>query len=360
MTNRKINVGVIGLGRAGQQMHLPELRKFSSLFRVSALCDVLPERVAEVGKDFPDAAQYTAPDAFFQDPETELVAIVTPSRLHVAMTEQALNAGKTVFLEKPFALSEAGLARLEELDKSFPGKLFLRHNRRFEACYNHVMELIAAGRIGEVTEVKLRRLRHRFRDDWQTRLDCGGGQLNNWGPHLVDQALHFLGSPVADVWSDLKRVAARGDAEDHIKLLFRGENGTIVDVEISDAVPSGEPVVTVYGTRGIIISDEEQTLKIWSLPEDYIVPETGARLAPPPVAGPHVYATLPDPHWNMTEIPVAPSNGYDLNDIYRYLHQALCGETPFPVKNQEGFAVVRTTLAIRKQHPDFQSAGDLL
>ena len=44
-------------------------------------------------------------------------------------------------------------------------------------------------------------------------IDCGGGQLNNWGPHIIDHALQFLDYKVAEVWSDLKRVAAVGDAE---------------------------------------------------------------------------------------------------------------------------------------------------
>ncbi len=359
MAQKKINIGIIGLGRAGQQMHLPELRKFSDLWHVSAVCDILPERVAEVCQEYPDATPYTDPDVFFQDKNTDVIAIVTPSQLHVTMTEQALAAGRAVFLEKPFALCEAGLAKLEALDAQYPGKLFLRHNRRFEACYNHVAEVIKSGRIGEVFEIKLRRLRHRFRDDWQTRLDCGGGQLNNWGPHLIDQSLQFLDYHVESIWSDFRRIAARGDAEDHIKLLFRGKTGTIVDLEISDAVPCGEPVITVYGTRGMIVSDDEQTLKIRSLPENYEVPETGARPEAPPVTGPCIYATLPDPEWQFAEIPVAPQNAYDMDDIYRYLHNALCGVAPFPVKNAEGFAVVRTSLQIRKSHPEFLSAPDL-
>ncbi len=360
MSEKRLKTGLIGLGRAGVQMHLTELQKFRELYQITAVCDILPERVAEVCKDIPEAVPYTDPDMFFAHSDMDLVAIATPSQVHAAMTKRALEAGKIVFLEKPFALSHAGLEELERLDRRFPGKLFLRHNRRFEACFNHIMEVIASGRIGEVTEVKLRRLRHRFRDDWQTRLDCGGGQLNNWGPHLIDQALQFLEGDAVSVWSDLKRIAARGDAEDHIKLVFRGGDGRIVDVEISDAVAHGEPVATVYGTRGMLLSENEQTLKILSLPEDYIVPDSGARLAPPPIYGPDVYSTIPDPVWQTEEIPVAPANGFRMDDIYLYLHRAICRNIPFPVKNHEGFSVVRTTLKIREQHPEFHAAGDLL
>ena len=55
-----------------------------------------------------------------------------------------------------------------------------------------------------------------------------------------------------------------------------------------------------------------------------------------------------------------PSNGFDMNDIYGYLYATLREGKEFPVKNAEGFAVVRTTLAIRREHPRFTSAGDIL
>ena len=360
MQNNRIKTGLIGLGRAGVQMHLHELDRFASLFQLTACCDVLPDRVENVRSRYPDAAGYTDPDAFFADPDVELVCIATPSRLHVQFARKALEAGKIVFLEKPFALSEAGLEQLRQLDKMYPGKLYLRHNRRFEACYNHVMELMATGIIGSVTEVKLRRLRHRFRDDWQTRLDCGGGQLNNWAPHLIDQSLHLLGSELESVWSDMRRVAARGDAEDHIKLLFRGRNGRIIDLEISDGVPVGEPVITVYGTRGMLVSRDERTIAMTYLDPATDVPPDGARLESPPISGPHVYTVAPEPVWIEKEIPVAPANGYSMDDIYRYLYDAIRDGVPFPVKNEEGFQVVAVTLDIRKKHPEFTAADDLL
>lgn len=62
----------------------------------------------------------------------------------------------------------------------------------------------------------------------------------------------------------------------------------------------------------------------------------------------------------LNRIAVAPSNGFDMNDIYGYLYAALREGKEFPVKNAEGFAVVRTTLAIRGEHPRFTSAGDIL
>lgn len=356
----KVRVGLIGLGRVGIQMHLYELDRFADMFELAACCDVLEDRVAAVKERYPAVHGYTDAEALIADPEVELVTIAVPSRLHVMMAEQALAAGKIVFLEKPFALSMEGLARLRKLDELYPGKLFLRHNRRFEACYNHILDVMKSGVLGDVYEIKLRRLRHRFRDDWQTRLDCGGGQLYNWGPHLIDQALQFLDGDVESVFSDMKVIAARGDAEDHIKLVFRGVNGRVVDVEISDAVPiQNEPVATVYGTRGVLISQDERTLDLQYLAPDFPIPPAVSRLDAPPISGGGVYSTAPDPVWVKESIPVAPANGFDLNSIYKYLYLAIRENLPFPVKNTEGFRNTEMMLKIKAAHPAFTGAGDL-
>lgn len=356
----KVRVGLIGLGRVGIQMHLYELDRFADMFELAACCDVLEDRVAAVKERYPAVHGYTDAEALIADPEVELVTIAVPSRLHVMMAEQALAAGKIVFLEKPFALSMEGLARLRKLDELYPGKLFLRHNRRFEACYNHILDVMKSGVLGDVYEIKLRRLRHRFRDDWQTRLDCGGGQLYNWGPHLIDQALQFLDGDVESVFSDMKVIAARGDAEDHIKLVFRGVNGRVVDVEISDAVPiQNEPVATVYGTRGVLISQDERTLDLQYLAPDFPIPPAVSRLDAPPISGGGVYSTAPDPVWVKESIPVAPANGFDLSSIYKYLYLAIRENLPFPVKNTEGFRNTEMMLKIKAAHPAFTGAGDL-
>ncbi len=357
---KSIGVGIIGLGRAGVQMHLHELSKYPEMYHVAACCDILPERVENFRSKCPDAVGYSNADDLISDPRVELVSVVSPSRFHVSMACKALAAGKFVFLEKPFALSREGAERLKKADEMFPGKLFFRHNRRFEACFSHVQEVIRSGILGDVFEIKLRRLRHRFRDDWQTLLDCGGGQLNNWGPHLIDQSLQFLNYEVESIFSDLKRIAARGDAEDHIKIVFRGKNGMIVDMEISDAVTLDEPVISVYGTRGSLVSYDEQKLKMRYLAPSYEVVECGARREAPPLEGANIYETMTPPDWIEEEIPVAPRSGYDMWNIYEYLHAALCGTHPFAVKNREAFATVETTLKIREQHPEFACAGDIL
>ena len=97
------------------------------------------------------------PGEMLKDDNVELISIATRHPEHVPMALQALEAGKYVNIDKPYALNNREMAMLAEADKKYPGKLFLRHNRRFEAPFQKAMKLIATGVLGEINTVKLYR-----------------------------------------------------------------------------------------------------------------------------------------------------------------------------------------------------------
>lgn len=249
-----IRVGIVGLGRAGWGMHVPELRSKSEKFQLVAACDIIPERRERVAKAC-GCKTYATIEELLSDPEVELVNIATRSCDHFAHAKLALAAGKHVFQEKPMCATYQEAAQLAELSKVSKGKLFVRHNRRMDPDFMAIREIIDSNILGEVYSIKLARHGYQRRDDWQTIIKYGGGQLLNWGPHIVDHALRLLGAPVASQWSDLKKVAAVGDAEDHLKIVLTGTNGRVVDLEISGGVALGSPIYSVYGTRGSLTCD---------------------------------------------------------------------------------------------------------
>ena len=353
----KIKVGIWGLGRAGNSMHGSEINSFSDMFEIAAVCDIDPERCELMKKSkAPNARTYTDGDAFLQDKDVELVSVAVRSPDHVKYCIRALEAGKYVFAEKPVAISDEGCDRLLEAAKRFPGKLFCRQNRRFEAAFNHIREIIASGILGDVYEIKLCRHSFSFRNDWQTIIECGGGQLNNWGPHLIDHGLRLLESPLKDLWSDLKRVTALGDAEDHLKVIMRGENGRVIDIEISGGIALGSPVYAVYGTRGSLISPDEQDLQLKYLHPDFAAPTDKSNPGTPPLSG--GFGGEYKPRWVRKTIMVEPSNGATVGDIYKHLYKAIREGVEFPVKLEEAIEVVRVTNAVKRQNPAFTPCPD--
>lgn len=354
--NKKIKVGIWGLGRAGIGMHLPETRLYPEEFEVVAGCDIDPSRCEELKKAVPNVRTYTDGDEFLKDPEMELVAVAVRSPDHVSYDIRALEAGKYVFAEKPTALTLEGLERLRKAAEKHPGKIFFRQNRRYEACFNHVREIINSGILGNVYEIKLCRHSWQFRDDWQTLISCGGGQLNNWGPHLIDQGLQFLESPLKDLWSDLKLVAARGDAEDHLKVIMRGENGRVIDIEISGGVALASPVYAVYGDRGSLVSPDEQDIQLKYLHPDFKIPDVKSSPDTPPLKG--GFGGKVAPRWVRKTIMVEPSNKYNLNSIYHEMYLAIREGKPFAVTMEEALEVVKVINMVKAQNPAFKPVPD--
>lgn len=352
-----IRLGIWGLGRAGWSMHCcHELEKYADEFDLVAGCDLEQDRLEMFRKKYPRARTYTDGKKFLADPNIELVSIAVRSPQHADYAVRALKAGKMVFLEKPIALSAVGLKKLEQAVKKYPGKLFFRHNRRFEACFNHVLDIMHSGLLGDVYEIKLCRHSYEFRNDWQTLADCGGGQLNNWGPHLIDHGLRFLESPLASVWSDLKTIAARGDAEDHLKIILKGQNGRIVDIEISGGVALPSPVYTIYGVRGSLVSEDELDIKLKYLDPKMKMPVGKAHPETPPVNA--SFGGAVTPKWIRKTIMTEPANGLDLDDIYHVLYLAIRDGKPYPIKPEEAFEVVRVAETVKKQNPAYRIKED--
>ena len=107
--------------------------------------------------------------------------------------------------EKPMAMAAEEAEELARLGASYP-RLFIRHNRRWEAKFTQVNDIINSGILGDVFEVKLTRNSFQVRNDWQTISEFGGGQLLNWGPHIVDHSLRFCGGRCNVVYSDIQQI----------------------------------------------------------------------------------------------------------------------------------------------------------
>ncbi len=334
-----IKIGIAGLGRAGWGMHCKELEGRETLFQVVAACDVIPSRRERMVERY-GCATYERIEDMIADPDVELVDIATRSHDHYAHTMLALEAGKDVLVEKPMCQTYEEALGMKAASERSAGNLYVRHNRRFDPDFVHVREIIASGILGEVYEIRLARHGYQRRDDWQTIKEYGGGQLLNWGPHVIDHALCFLESPVARIYSDLKRVAAVGDAEDHIKIVLRGENGRVVDLEISGGVAIGSPTYRVFGTRGsLALSGREIQLK-------YLDPEQPLeeRFADPGTPG-ETFGRREALPWIEETVPVkAGSNTV----IWDHLYEAIREGGAFPVSLEEAVQVMWVVSAAKE------------
>ncbi len=350
-----INFGVCGLGRIGT-IHCEHFAENRDRYSPVAFCDLEIARAEATAEKF-GGTSYADFAEFLADPRLELVIIATPSLDHARNAEVALAAGKTVLLEKPIGVTEGDYQLLQQLDRDHPGKLYFCHNHRFEPAFQNTLAILATGLLGNIEVVKLAK-HHAFarRNDWQMRLDCGGGQLSVWGPHLIDQGLQLLGAPVREVRGYLRRILTPGDGDDHVRILLEGENRVLVEIEISNSVALPGPYCTIYGDRGTLVYDQDhQTIQLKYLDPHFRWPDAVTiTKIPAPQGG---WAAEQDLPWIEESRPVVPATSQWVQveiEIARHLFEAIRNSVPFPVKNADALEVVRITQIVKAQNPQFR------
>jgi predicted dehydrogenase len=206
-------------------------------------------------------------------------------------------------------------------------------NNRFEPSFLKIKEIIESGRIGEV--VLIRRAIHRFarRADWQTLRSHGGGELPNTVSHFLDQLLLLLGESPVSVFADLRRTVSAGDAEDHVKLVLKPEQGPVVEIESSATVAFPQNHWFIAGTAGGITGSMSELQVRWfdpaSLPDLEV--RTGA-------AEGRQYGSGETIEWSEETIPVPPPSERTQN-YYRTIHATL----------REGADLFVTPASVRRQ-----------
>jgi predicted dehydrogenase len=149
---RKVKAGLIGCGSVSVRGILPHLALEDARERIelTAVCDVVEERVREVAARYEVPEHYTSSAELIERADVELVLIATPIPFHYADAIRALNAGKHVYVQKTMTttLAEAqevnALARARGLTLvASPGQMLWPGNQR-------ARDLVRAGSIGKV------------------------------------------------------------------------------------------------------------------------------------------------------------------------------------------------------------------
>ncbi len=341
---KPIRIGVVGIGRAGWGMHTHALDPRADKFQIVAACDPEKKRLDMMAERY-GCKGYTDVKDLIADADVELVDIASRTPVHVPQALAALKAGKNVFIEKPISLTFAEAKRLKAASDKSKGMLYVRHNRRFEPAFQHIKEIIASKILGDVYDIKLRRQSYQRRNDWQTIIECGGGQLLNWGPHVIDHGLQFLNYDVADVWSDLKKVAAVGDAEDHVRIIMKGGKGCVVDIEISGGAAISEPEYIIFGSKGALTCKGNE-IKLKYLDPKKKLARVKAKSSNPPITG--GFGNAEQLPWVEETIPVAPKTKCQTEDIWDHLYAAIRKGRKFPITLDEAVAVMEIVSKAKK------------
>lgn len=109
---QRVRVGLIGLGRIAQTVHLQNLHTLNDRFEVVHVCDVAENLAQRVAERIGNGVRHSDhSDKLLADEHVEAVLILTPGT-HASLVYDALRAGRHVLVEKPLAASADEARRL--------------------------------------------------------------------------------------------------------------------------------------------------------------------------------------------------------------------------------------------------------
>ena len=272
MEKKRLKVIVAGLGRISWGYHLPQLAERSD-FELLAVADPMADRCREAVEKFKVPRTYAdCEEMIAREKDADLLVLTSPTCFHADQAVYALEHGVDVFCEKPLAGNLAEAERMVEAMHRNNRRMMVFQPHRVRPETETLLEILRSGLLGRV--FMARRVCSNFsrRNDWQARLELGGGMLNNYGSHYIDQFMYVFGGEEFRVSGcELRRMVSAGDADDVARILLVNDAGIIGDIDINMASAIPETAWTVYGDRGMARLDTvKQCWEVRYLKEDEI------------------------------------------------------------------------------------------
>jgi predicted dehydrogenase len=145
-------------------------------------------------------------EALLEDPDVEAVYIPLPNHLHKEWTLRAAAAGKHVLCEKPIALSSREAAEMVEACARGGVKLMEAFMYRLHPQWTKVRELVASGRLGELTAIQASFTYFNVDpDDIRNVTEYGGGALMDVGCYPINVSRMLFGAEPTSVQASIRR-----------------------------------------------------------------------------------------------------------------------------------------------------------
>jgi predicted dehydrogenase/threonine dehydrogenase-like Zn-dependent dehydrogenase len=217
-------ISMIGSGSYAGAVLVPAFKATGA--RLQSIASSGGASSVHLGRKYGFAEATTDVEALLADPRTDAVVIATRHDTHAEFVLRALSAGKHVFVEKPLALSQEQLTRIEAAAASAPRlRLMVGFNRRFAPQIQKMRQLLAA-RPGPKAFVMTVNAGAIPATHWTQDPLIGGGRLLGEGCHFIDLLRHLAGAPV-DRWEVIGIDTATKDSASLSLRFADGSSGTV-------------------------------------------------------------------------------------------------------------------------------------
>jgi predicted dehydrogenase len=281
MATAKTKIGFIGCGNISD-VYVRVAQSFAAL-EVVACAD------QEIGRATALAAKYrvpraSLPEALLADPEIEIVVNLTPPAAHAEVALAALEAGKSIYNEKPLAIARDDARRMLDLAASKGLRVGCAPDTFLGAGLQTCRKLIDDGLIGEPLGASAFMLSH-GPEAWHPNPDFfyqpGAGPMFDVGPYYLTALVALLG-PVRRVSGATRisfpeRTVGSGPKQGqkitvhtptHITGLLDFAGGAIGTITTSfDVWKSSTPFIEIYGSEGTLSTPDPNTfggpVRLW-------------------------------------------------------------------------------------------------
>ena len=193
---KKLGVALCGLGSLSTNQIAPALQKTANCQLTAVVSgDRQKAKQWQTKYNIPDrnVYSYETMEKMADNPDIDIVYVVTPNAVHMDNTLAAAKAGKHVFCEKPLEISVERCQRMIDACKKAEVQLGVAYRCQFEP---HHLECIRIARERELGTIKAIESAFGFPigdpDQWRLKKDlAGGGALMDVGIYVL-QATRYL------------------------------------------------------------------------------------------------------------------------------------------------------------------------
>lgn len=219
----KAGIAIAGAGNWTQSMILPVLKKTGASIKYLVSSGGLSS--TQLARKYKIEHSTTDYEAVLDDDSVKGVLVTTRHNLHAAMTIDALQSGKEVFVEKPLALNQHELNDIIEAKKASGRSVVVGFNRRFSPHIQKMKEL-AGARPGPMNVIATMNAGNIPPDSWVHDLEIGGGRIIGEACHYIDLITYLTGSLVKSVYMQANGVAPEENT-DNASIVLKYENGSL-------------------------------------------------------------------------------------------------------------------------------------
>ncbi len=259
-------IGVIGCGKISAA-YLGIARQWPIL-HVEAVADLDPERAQARAEEF-EVPRVLSVEDLLAEPEVEIVVNLTIPSAHDQIARAALEAGKSVYNEKPLAVKRADGAALVELARARGGRLGGAPDTFLGAGIQTCRKLVDDGWIGEPVAATAFMMCHgheSWHPDPAFYYQAGGGPMFDMGPYYLTALVNLMG-PVCRVTGMARTTfptrtitsqprlgeVIHVEVPTHVAGVMEFASGAIGTITTSFDVWGGRlPPIEIYGTEGTL------------------------------------------------------------------------------------------------------------